>query len=133
MLVFFKNIPDNANHVEIKSLIAPAIKGGLLKKQGSLNRLDILVFKEKNTKITEYHALASIEPENAAIRVIKTLHGTFIKGNRIIVKEFQVRNPKNDRRKDTHKNVVSPFQEKRNYSDRRRDLETYKIAKPHFL
>jgi hypothetical protein len=131
MIVFFKNIPNDANRSEINALIKPAVKGGLFKAKGSLNSLEILALKDKSTKLVEYHALAQIEPEKVAMRVIKTLHGNILWGNRITVRPFQVRNPNNDRRKGEN-GLVSPFKDKRTNPDRRRDLEAYKVATPQY-
>jgi hypothetical protein len=131
MMVFFKNIPKNANHSEISSLIKPVVKGGLFKAKGNLKGLQILVLKERSTKLAEYHALAQIEPEDVALRVIKTLHGNILRGSRISVRPFHARNPNNDRRKG--QNVeTSPFKDKRTNPDRRRDLEIYKVATPQY-
>ncbi len=135
MILFIKNIPDNSSHSDIRTFITPAVEGGFLKKKGNLSKLEILVFKEKNTKLVEYHALAYVEPENVALRVIKSLHGAFLKGNRITVRQFYVRNPSNDRRNNEDAAItksLATVREKRNGSDRRRDLETYMVARPQF-
>ena len=130
MMVLLKNIPIGTNHNEIKSFIQPAMNGGLLKAKGNLSKLEILALNDKNTKQVEYHAVAQIEPEKAALRAIQTLNGLTLRGKPITVRQFHVRDPKNDRRRESH-GESSIHKEKRVNPDRRRNLDMYNVAKPH--
>ncbi len=132
MIVLFKNIPKDSYHNDIVNIIQPVIKGGLFRAQGHINNIDIIALRESETEDLEFQALAHIEPEAAAIRVIKKLHGFFIQGHRIIVREYFLRSWRNDKRSGEGVEVGLQFQEKRKTPCRRRQLKVYKIAVPEY-
>lgn len=92
MIVLFKNIPENSYHNDIRNFIQPVVKGGLFRKQGSINSIEIIALQEINNTALEFQALVNIEPETVANRVIKTLHGTQVKGRRVVVRQYFFRN-----------------------------------------
>ena len=130
MILLIRNIPRDTYYKEMKALVEPVVKGGLLQKTGDLKSLEIIALQEENVVSLEFQALLNVEPETVAARILKQLHGTFLRGHRIMVREYVVRNPLNDRRKQS---VVDPnFQEKRDHEDRRRNLKVFKVATPVF-
>ncbi len=131
MIVLFRNIPDDSYHNDITAIVQPVIKGGFFRKQGNINSIEILALKEINTGSLEFQALAHIEPEDAANRVIKKLHGHYIRGSRVTVRQYYLRNWKNDKRSE-EKDVDWQLQEKRTNPSRRRNLKVYKIALPEY-
>jgi hypothetical protein len=132
MIVLFKNIPNDTYHNDISSIVKPVINGGLFKKKGTLNNLEILALKEINTGLLEYQALAYIEPEEVANRVIKTLNGFQFKGCRITVRKFFLRDWKNDKRKGEN-DAAWQHKEKRTNPTRRRNLKAYKVSLPKYI
>jgi hypothetical protein len=131
MIVLFKNIPNDSYHNDITAMIQPVINRGLFKTQGHINNIDIIALREKDNEPLEFQALANIEPEAAANRVIKKLHGLFIRGNRITVRQYFLRSWRNDKRSEEVETAWE-FKEKRTQACRRRKLKVYKIAVPEY-
>jgi hypothetical protein len=131
MIVLFRNIPSDSYHNDFTNMIQPVIKGGLFKAQGSINNIDIIALKEEGTESLEFQALATIEPETAATKVIKQLNGKFIRGCRITVRQYFVRSWKNDKRNE-ESDTNWPGKEKRTNISRRRKLKILKVALPDY-
>jgi hypothetical protein len=132
MIVLFKNIPENSYHNDISNFVEPVVKGGLLSKRGHVNNIEIIALQEINTESLEFQALANIEPDVVAYRVIKKLHGVFIRGRRIVVREYFLRSWKNDKRSEEQP-LASTFNERRTIPSRRRKLKIFKIATPEYI
>jgi hypothetical protein len=132
MIVLFKNIPENSYHNDISNFVEPVVKGGLLSKRGHVNNIEIIALQEINTESLEFQALANIEPDAVAYRVIKKLHGVFIRGRRIVVREYFLRSWKNDKRSQEQP-LGSTFNERRTIPSRRRKLKVFKIATPEYI
>jgi hypothetical protein len=132
MIVLFKNIPDNSYHNDISNLVEPVIKGSLLSKGGHINSIEIIALQEVNTQDLEFQALASIEPDVVAQRVIKKLHGLNLRGHRVVVREYFIRNWKNDKRSEGSLQMTSQFKDRRTTTCRRRKLKMFKIALPEY-
>jgi hypothetical protein len=98
MIVFLRNVPEDASRRDIVDFISPALEGGFFKARGEILSVGVLVVKDKGLNLTEYHAIVSIRPDAVALRVIKKLHGQPFKGRRIALREYVVRNWRNDRR-----------------------------------
>jgi hypothetical protein len=131
MIVLFKNIPESTYHNDISNFIQPVIKGGLFRTRGYINSIEIIALQEINTVSLEFQALANIEPDTVADRVIKNLHGLNFRGRRIVVRQYILRSWKNDKRSEEN-NQSSPLKERRTNLSRRRNLKTYKIALPDY-
>jgi hypothetical protein len=131
MIVLFRNIPNDSYHNDISTFVQPAIKGGLFKAQGSINSIEIIALRENNTESLEFQALVHIEPEIVAMRVIKKLHGLYIRGCRIMVRQYFIRSWKNDKRSE-EADAIWLLKEKRKNPSRRRNLKVYKIALPEY-
>jgi hypothetical protein len=132
MIVLFRNIPKDTYYNDIETMVQPVIKGGLLSQKGNLSRIEILALQESDNKPLEFQAIAHIEPEAAAMRVIKKLHGMYVKGCRIMVREYFIRSWRNDKR-NQEGDAVSPLLiERRTTPCRRRKLKIFKIALPEY-
>ena len=132
MIVLIKNIPENSYHNDINNLIDPALKGGIFSKRGQVNNIEIIALQEENTKSLEFQALATIEPDDAASRVIRKIHGQFIMGKRIVVREYFVRSWRNDKRIGEKPPSLS-IKERRTTPCRRRKLKIFKVALPDYV
>lgn len=131
VIVLFKNIPDNSYHNDISALVEPVLKGGLLSKRGTLNSVEIIALKEENSDELEFQALANIEPDTVAHRVIRKLHGLYIRGRRIVVREYFLRSWKNDKRIGSGE-PPPHIKERRVTPCRRRKLKMFKVALPEY-
>ena len=98
MIIFLGRIPANTRKHEVTDFIEPALKGGFFQKSGRIEHIKILVLKDKNTNTLEYHGLVTIDPDDAAKRVIKKLNRKVFKGKHIAVREYQLRAWHNDPR-----------------------------------
>lgn len=130
MIVLFRNIPHDAYHNDFINIIEPALKGGFFKPNGNISNIEIIAQKEKDTDPLEFQALVTIEPEMVAQRVIKKLHGHYLRGCRLMVRQYFLRSANNDKRNNTP-NQNSFFTEKRR-TTRRRTLKVYRIAVPEY-
>ena len=98
MIVFLRNIPDDTSRLDIVGFINPALEGGFFKAKGEILSIGVLMAKDKALNLAEYHAIVNIKPDAVALRVIKKLHGQLFRGRRIVVREYVVRDWRNDRR-----------------------------------
>ena len=98
MIVFFRRIPADTRKRDVVEFIGPALKGGVLQKSGRIEDIKILVFKDTQTKILEYHCLVTIDSDTVANRVIKKLNRKAFKGKYIAVREYFHRSWHNDSR-----------------------------------
>lgn len=122
MIIFIRNIPKGTLRSEISNFVKPALKGGFFSEKGIIRNIVILMLKNKDINLNEYHALVDIEPESSAIRVIKKLHGQRFRDKRITVRQYFTRRWQNDRRMEHAKSIVG-FKEKRHTATRRRNME----------
>jgi hypothetical protein len=132
MIILFTNIPNDSYYSDISKIVEPVIKGGLFKAKGTINAIEIIALKENETDAPEFQALVNIEPEAAALRVIQKLHRMQVKGCRIMVREYVIRNEENDKRSKVT-DMGWSFGDRRKNPSRRRDLKVYKIALPEYL
>ena len=102
MIVFLRRIPANTRKRDIVDFIKPVLKGGLLQKSGRIEEIKMLVFKDTQTKIMEYHCLVTIDSDAVANRVIKKLNRKVFKGKHITVREYFYRSWHNDPRIKMH-------------------------------
>jgi RNA recognition motif-containing protein len=102
MIVMLRRIPANTKKHDVFDFIEPALKGGLLKKSGRIEDINILIFKDTQTMVMEYHCLVTIDSNAVAYRVIKKLNRKPFKGKRITVREYFPRSWHNDPRINQH-------------------------------
>jgi hypothetical protein len=131
MILFFKEIPDDTLHSELKAFIQPVIKGGLLGTKGKVTKIDIIALKDKVTNVIEFHALINIEPETAALRVIQKLNGQRFKDRKIKVKQYVLRNWRNDKRSDESEAILLRSENRKN-PHRRRKLDIIDKDSPEY-
>ncbi len=117
MIIILMYIPANTGNQAIKDFIEPAIKGGLLRKSGEIEKISILALKNIITDKMEYHGLVTIMPDAVANRVIKKLSKKHLNGRRVVLREFQIRSWHNDPR-ISRKDLTQRIRNKR-HSDRR--------------
>jgi hypothetical protein len=121
MDIILKNIPANTRPQHIKDFIEPAIKGGLLRKGGHIEKISIQVQKGNNTHEHKYHGLVTIMPDAIAEQAIKKLNRKQINGKNINVHEYQIRRWHNDQR--TSRDQIDKLGNKRLGDRRRHQLE----------
>lgn len=118
MHIFLARIPPDTTKQNIIDFIGPTLKGGLFPTSGTVVNIKIEVIRDKRTHETEYHAIVIVEPQKTALKVIQKLNRTKLKGKPINVRQYHIRNRKNDRRVDKR---PKPECKIPRMADRRRD------------
>ena len=121
MMIILKNISAKASKQDIKEFLSPAVKGGWLSKGGQIEKVSILLQKNRSTHLLHYHGLAEVSPESVAKRVIKKLNRKPLLGKRVAVSEYKVRSPYNDPR--LKRTITLRWIDDRRVHDRRENYE----------
>jgi class 3 adenylate cyclase len=95
--VILKYIPQNTTYKQILQFVAPALKGGLFSKSGTVEHITVLAQKERLSDTTDFHAILSIKPNEAAKRIINKLHRKQLNSRHIAVAEYIERSIYNSR------------------------------------
>ncbi len=95
--VILKYIPQNTTYKQILQFVEPALKGGIFSKSGTIKRISVLAQKNKDSDALEFHAILSIQPDEAAKRIINKLHRKQLNGRHIAVTEYIERSVNNGR------------------------------------
>ncbi|NOQ76753.1 MAG: hypothetical protein GQ475_02965 [Methylococcaceae bacterium] len=102
MILILRRIPKSTTKREIVDYLTPALKGGLFKKSGHIDNVNILVLKDNRRNTIEYHGLVTIDSDAAASRAIKLLNRKQFKNRTILVREYFYRSWHNDPRVNMH-------------------------------
>lgn len=124
MQIILKHIPANTLRKDIEDFVKPALKGGLFRKSGHIERISMLVQKAPGMSGFEHHALVDITPESIARKAMTKLNCTRLKNKIISVNEYQTRLWHNDPR--INRESVEEVLNKRKGDRRRRNLEVEK-------
>lgn len=95
--VILKYIPQNTTYKQIVQFVEPALKGGIFSKSGTIKRISVLAQKNKDSDALEFHAILSIQPDEAAKRIINKRHRKQLNGRIIAVTEYIERSVNNGR------------------------------------
>ena len=120
MRLFFRNIPADTSPKELARYIKPSLDNGifkLFKTPGKIIKIEIFEQIDPDSNVVRRHGLVTIGPEKVAKRAMKRLHRVPLKGRIILVREFNNRSGKNNRRKYSPKNVS--LQNNRRIAERR--------------
>lgn len=98
MIIILMYISASTSNQDIEDFISPAIKGGLLRKSGNIEKISILGLKNIQTNKIEYHGLVTIIPDAIANRAIIKLTKKQLNGRRVVVREYHIRRWQNDPR-----------------------------------
>ncbi|MCQ8103373.1 RNA-binding protein [Methylomonas sp. SURF-2] len=98
MILILKRISESTLVPDIESFISPALKGGLFSKPGNLVKISIQMLTAANSDKAEFNALVRVEPDAAAMRIIKQLNRKPLNGKPINIAEYSLRLRNNDRR-----------------------------------
>ncbi len=120
MNVILKRIGETTTVPDIEGFIEPALRGGLLKRPGRIERLRIERLQQPGSSHVEYDAVVRIESDAVAQRVIKTLNRKRCNGKLIDVCEYHLRHREDDRRIGRYRPLKGNRLEDRRVGDRRR-------------
>ena len=124
MKIFLRRIKCDANHKELNDFVADAFRPKWywpFRNNGLLSEHNILRIRDKNS--IEYHGLADIHPERAALRAIIVLNGKRFAGQIVEVRKWYDRSQARDRRKRVSQIPADlPHSDRRCGDRRRKDL-----------
>ena len=86
----------------------------------AIEKCSVVKIVDDDTGDVEYVALARITPEKAALRAIKRLHGTKLRGRVVRVRQYHYRSRRNERRRRFY--PAGSEQERREQERRRPNL-----------
>ena len=95
-MLFVKGLPESITDKELKEqfqhLTGPRWRS-YLAGCGSIGVCDIIRVTNHDTGEVEFHGLVEIQPAKLALRAIRELHGSTIRGHTIEVRRYQQRSP----------------------------------------
>jgi hypothetical protein len=118
--IILKYIPKNTTNGQILQFIKPALKGGLFSKSGTIERISVLVQKDRLSDTMMYHAILYVQPDQAAKRIISKLDGKPLNGHPIAVKEYV-------ERCIHHKIAMDDLMERKHVSERRNSAKLFRL------
>lgn len=125
MLVFFRNIPPSTQKSDLVGAIKPVMKKrfffDFFHRPGAIVNVMLLDLLDKKQNKVNVHGVVTILPDDVADLVIKQLDRKVINGRRITVREYHIRSPQNDPRKQT-KNVPQNIIDKRQAERRQHEI-----------
>jgi hypothetical protein len=105
MLVFFRNIPPTTQKSDLVGVIKPVIKRrfffDFFHRPGAIVNVMLLDLLDKKQNKVNVHGVVTILPDDVADLVIKQLDRKVINGRRITVRQYYIREERNDPRKQT--------------------------------
>ncbi|GAB4258050.1 MAG: hypothetical protein Kow0065_07610 [Methylomicrobium sp.] len=122
MRIILVRIPADTSHQDVFRFFEPALKRKFFFKKPTLSKIEILRQYDPDANTYEYHALATIEPDSFAKRVIIRLNRKELNGKRIAVREYYLRSWHNDPRQ-RHGNSRLKFADRRVADRRRKNLQ----------
>lgn len=99
MILFLRNIPENTRVNDLYEFLTPALKRSFPFRSGTIVKAEILVLRDKHTKLLEYHGLVHVDSEASGERVIKKIKGKRFKNKLVVIREYKKRDWQNDRRR----------------------------------
>ncbi|MFI3121793.1 MAG: hypothetical protein QX203_17630 [Methylococcaceae bacterium] len=98
MKIILSKVPVAATQYDVINFLNSVLKYAFFFRQGTIESLEAMFYKDKSTQRIEHYYLVDISPDSAAQKVIDKLNRKPIKGKRINVREFYDRTWRNDRR-----------------------------------
>ncbi len=118
--IILKYIPQNTTRKQILQFIKPILKGGLFGKSGTIERISVLVQKNRLSDTMMFHAILYIQPDPVAKRIINKLNKKPLNDHQVAVTEYTERCIHNNITKDK-------YPESRNINERRNPDQLIRI------
>jgi class 3 adenylate cyclase len=122
--VILKYIPRNTTYRQILQFVKPALEGGMFSKSGMIERILVLVRKDRLSDIMEFHAILYIQPAETAKKAIDKLHRKQLNNHYIAVAEYIERSIHNSRN-NIHTKAEHP--EGKRVTDRRDTNKLFRL------
>lgn len=125
MILIFKRISPMTLITDIEHFVLPCLEGSFLQRSGKILSIKIQLLKHpSNDERMEFNALVEVEPDSAALRVIRKLNRKPLNGKHINIAQYQFRNRLNDRRCSRYQNLLN----RRKAERRRFGLEIHDVT-----
>jgi len=98
MIIILKRIPKHTRKKDIVDYLAPILKGKIFQNPGIIERVQIGVSKNYQTKRIDFYGIVYIDSDEAANRVIKKFNRKIFLGKNIAISEYHNRFWDNDPR-----------------------------------
>ena len=101
MRLFVPNLPESVTESELRRLVRRLVRSPWLRlwgRSGSITTLEIVRLTNPEPRAVEFHGIIEIEPEPPALRAIRKLDGSRIKGKAIEVRKYYRRSSYRERR-----------------------------------
>jgi hypothetical protein len=125
MLVFFRNVPPTTQKSDLVGAIKPVMKKrfffDFFHRPGAIVNVMLLDLLDKRQNKVNVHGVVTILPDDVADLVIKQLDRKVINGRRITVRQYYIRNERNDPRRNT-KYVPKDIADKRERERRQHEI-----------
>ena len=121
MKILLVNIHSLTTTEDIVEFVNKAIQSPFSFKQSSIESVEIMLYYDENLKHPRFYLFVCIASENLARKAISKLNRKMLRGKRVGVREFVVRNPLNDRR-DPHAIKYPSFLSRRSGDRRKKTL-----------
>ena len=121
MRIFLRKIKSEANHAELREFFATAVRPRWywpFRIGGVVTECNILRIKDRSS--VEYHGLAEIQPEHAALRATIVLNGKQLGEQIVEARKWYDRSQVRDRRRPATRTPTDPPFSDRRGRDRRR-------------
>ena len=130
MLIIIGRLAPTTTKKDITEFLSPALKWGFFFKAGTINSVSLVSYSDSESDRQIVHGLVRIEPDSAAVRVIRKLHRKRLNNMRVNVREYQLRSWYNDKRLQNKPDQVAKNRRKK---DRRQHtLEVLENKAPDF-
>lgn len=121
MLIFIRLLPESVTQNDLRKFVDKAMRphwSNLFFPSSRIRSTEIRKFTNSQNHSVEYHGIVDIEPAKAAVRVIRKLNRTPLKGKEVEVRKYYQRSALRDRRDEKAQAFASDERRRR---DRRRE------------
>jgi hypothetical protein len=101
MLIFIRLLPESVTQGELRRFVEKAIRSPWRRLPFSRNKIQMAEIRKLVNRATgsvEYHGLVDVEPAKGAVKAIRKLNLTPLKGKTVEVRKYYKRSPLRDRR-----------------------------------
>lgn len=133
MLVFIRLLPESVTQNDLRKFVDKAVRShwpSLFLSSSRIRSTEIRKFSNSTNRSVEYHGIVDIEPAKVAVKAIRKLNRTPLKGKEVEVRKYYQRSALRDRRAGTEEGFSS---DDRRRQDRRREamlMERVSVSGP---
>ena len=128
MLVFIRLLPESVTQNDLLQFVSKAVRSpwqNLLLPSPRIHSIEIRKLSSSTNHTVEYHGIVDIKPAKAAVKAIRKLNRTPLKGKEVEVRKFYQRSALRDRRVKTDD---PPVDERRKRDRRREGMITERVS-----